>query len=644
MNRLDLSSEELSHTFAVLLRNHRRAAGLTQEELAERAQLSWRTISDLERGLKHPHRETSVLLAKALSLPTKELDAFIEAGAKPLARGPDAHIFPTGSQMESATLKTPKRLYRTNLPLQLTSFVGRDQEVAAIPLLLERTRLVTLTGTGGVGKTRLALQVMANVVENYLDGAWIVDLAPLSDPVLVPQAVAMAVGIQVEGGRLPLDVLLQRLNTAHVLLVLDNCEHVVAAAAALAEELLRRCPHVHILCTSREVLRLSGEMIWRVPSLSFPPQPVGEPLERILQYEAVQLFIERATAFQPDLGVTNATAGTVAHVCSCLDGIPLAIELAAARVRVLTVDQIATRLDDRFRLLTNGTRTALPRQQTLRALVDWSYDLLSTPEKIVLLRLSVFARGWTLEAAEAVCSDGRIARNEVLDLLTQLVDKSLVIAEEHGTESRYRLLETIRQYGAERLGEERRAVRRRYIAWAVMLAEQAELQLRGAEQVAWLDRLEDEHDNLRAALDGALEARSPGEEGQESDAGLRLASALWWFWYLRLYRREGLEWLQRALVGSTGEPTPARAKALLGAGLLTWDLLNDRERAQPLLDQSIVLYRVVDDKRGLAWALNVLGFCLRTWVRPTQQEAYSQGAALLAESLALSRARWTTGG
>ena len=348
--------------------------------------------------------------------------------------------FPPLSSLDNPSLPN-------NLPQQVTSFIGREAQVAQVKALLTKTRLLTLTGAGGSGKSRLSLQVAADPLDGEGDGVWLVELAGLSDPALVPQAVTGVLGVQEAAGKTVQQALVDWLKPKRLLLILDNCEHLVAACATLAADLLRNCPNIHILASSREPLAVAGEQTYRVPSLSLPDPKQAQTVEGLSQYEAVRLFIERAQAVQPSFSVTDASASAVAQVCFHLDGIPLAIELAAARVRSLSAEEINARLDNRFRLLTGGLRVALPRQQTLRALIDWSYDLLTETEKSLLRRLSVFAGGWTLEAAEVVCAGEPVEDFEVLDLLTALVDKSLVVAEPAGDGTRYRLLETIRQYG-----------------------------------------------------------------------------------------------------------------------------------------------------------------------------------------------------
>jgi predicted ATPase len=398
--------------------------------------------------------------------------------------------------------------FANNLPIQLTSFIGREKEIAEIKNLLEHNRLVTLTGSGGVGKTRHSLQVGAELLDAFADGVWLIELASVSDPGLVLPSVAAVLGVHEDEGH-PLTTALQdHLRAKTVLLLLDNCEHLLEASAQLADVLLHACPHLKILVSSREALGMAGEVSFHVPSLSLPDAQHLPSLERLTQYDSVRLFIERAVAVKSDFIVTNENAPAVAQVCSRLDGIPLAIELAAARVKGLSVDQISIRLDDRFRLLTGGSRTALPRQQTLRAMIEWSYDLLSEPERLLLRRSAVFVSDWTLEAAEAVCAepdpaDGSTGMTlEVMDILLRLVDKSLIIAEEKGRQARYRMLESIRQYASEKLMEsgEEESLRGRHLEFFLTFSEQAEPKLNGAEQLIWLNGLGAEYANLQAAL------------------------------------------------------------------------------------------------------------------------------------------------
>jgi len=489
-----------------------------------------------------------------------------------------------------------------NLPAQLSSFIGREQEIGAARRMLGETRLLTLAGTGGAGKTRLALQVAAEVIEDFPDGVWLVDLAPLSDPGLLPQTVAGVLGLGEEGGdRTLTETLTDALRLKSLLLLWDNCEHLVDACARLAESLLRACPGLRLLATSREALAIGGEAVLPVPSLSLPPARATP--EALAGCESVRLFVDRAMSALPAFRLSDGNAPAVAQVCARLDGIPLALELAAARVRVLTPEQIAGRLDDRFRLLSGGTRTALPRQQTLRALIDWSHDLLAPDEKALLRRLSVFAGGWSLEAAESVCAGGEGEDGEVLDLLSRLAAKSLAVVEapDEGR-VRYRLLENLRSYARERLAEagEAETLSARHRDWFLAFAEEAEPNLSGPEQASWLDRLERDHDNMRAALADCHD-RADGVE-----AGLRLAGALWKFWWMRGYFSEGRGFLGRALAMSAGADSLVRSKALTGAGILA-EAQGDYVSAVAHHQEGLTIYQSLSDDAKVAQALNNLG-------------------------------------
>ena len=514
-----------------------------------------------------------------------------------------------------------------NLPRHLTSFIGREREIADVKQWLSNTRLLMLTGSGGCGKTRLALQVGADLVEGFTDGVWLVELAPISDPVLVAQTVASTLHIREDPGRPLLATLTDHLGPKELLLLLDNCEHVVEACAHLADTLLRACPRLRILATSRESLAIAGEMTWRVPSLSVPDPTRLPSLERLTQYEAVRLFIERAVAARPDFTVTEGNAPALAQICHQLDGIPLAIELAAARVKVLPVNQIAERLNDLFRLLTGGGRTALPHHQTLEAAMDWSYDLLSDPERVLLRRLSVFAAGWTLEAAEAVCAGDGVPSSTFLDLLGQLLDKSLVMARVHdepSVEGRYWLQEPVRQYATRKLQESGSdtAVHRRHWEYFVDLVEHSSL--RGADQALWTDRFIVERDNLRAAL----ERSKASKDG--ADATLRLAASLWWFWFTQGALTEGRAWLEGALVLPGTTTAAARAAALYGAGAIAWTQ-GDMRRAAEFAGVALDLCRELDDRLGVIYSLTILG-----GVKMFQGE-YARTTAMAEEALALCR-------
>jgi non-specific serine/threonine protein kinase len=509
----------------------------------------------------------------------------------------------------------------------LTSLIGREHELSEVLALLGTERLVTLTGSGGVGKTRLALAVAAELVDRYPDGVWLVELAALTDPSLVPHAAAQILELREEPGR-PLSVVLSAfLQPKRLLLVLDNCEHLVGTCADLATALLRTCPDLHLLATSREGLGVAGEALYRVPSLAVPDPRHLPPVEMLATCEAVQLFVARAHTRGAGFSLTAQNAAAVAQICARLDGIPLAIELAAARVSALPVETIAARLAECFRLLTGGPRTVLPRQQTLRAALDWSHDLLSQPEQVLLRRLAVFAGGWTLEAAEQICAGEEVERWDVLDLLSTVVNKSLVLLEVASDSPRYRLLETVRQYARERLAVAGEAVQvgDQHLAWCLALAEQAEEALAGPEQDVWLVRLEVEHDNLRAALTWVRD-RGVWE------AGVQLAGALWRFWQTRSYLSEGRGWLEEVLAksGTSVMPAALRAHALYGTGNLA-RMQGDFARAVVLLEESLAIYRDLGDKGRIAQSLDLLGFVA------SNQGDYARAVALHEESLALDR-------
>jgi predicted ATPase/DNA-binding CsgD family transcriptional regulator len=493
-----------------------------------------------------------------------------------------------------------------NLPSQFSSFVGREKELAEVMRLLEETRLLTLTGSGGCGKTRLGLAAAGELAKGIENGAWLVELAPLSDPSLVPQAVATALGVREQPGGSLTGTLSGYLRTRKLLLVLDNCEHLIQASADLAEALLRTCPELRVLATSREALGITGEVAWPVPPLNLPDLRRLPDVENLPRYEAARLFMDRAVAVKPSFTVTEQNAASLAQVCYRLDGIPLALELAAARTKVLSVEQIAHRLDDCFEVLAEGGRTTMPRQRTLHATMDWSHELLGHEERVLFRRLSVFVGGFNLEAAEAVCAGEEIERSEVLGLLGRVVDKSLVLVREEEGQARYRLLETVRQYGREKLdgsGEEDEA-RRRHARYYVELTEGIERELTEPHQARWLTRLETEHDNLRAVLSWSL------GEGADVALSLRLAAALWNFWFTRGYLSEGRRWLEKAISRSGSVSTRARVRALNGAGSLA-TFQDEYEVAKVLIEEGLALSRELGDKEGIASSLaNLCGVAM----------------------------------
>lgn len=490
-----------------------------------------------------------------------------------------------------------------NLPLRLTSFVGREREIADVAALVQRERLVTVVGAPGVGKTRLSLQIARGALEAFPDGAWLVELAPLSDLELVPRAVADALGVREQPGRSLTSSVAGYLRTRHLLLLLDNCEHLIQAAATLVESLLQTCPGLHVLATSRELLAIEGEVTHRV-------QP-------LLDGEAARLFVDRARIAAPGFVLTERTSPIVGQICARLDGIPLAIELAAARVRALSPEQIAARLDDRFRLLTGGSRTALPRQQTLRGAVEWSHDLLAPSEQALLRRLAVFAGGFTLDAASWVLGD---PESDVVDLLASLVDKSLVQLDEASDldgERRYRLLETLRDYGLEKLAqyEELSSARGRHLDYFLAFVEEAEPHLTGSAAAAALARLAREHDNLRAALawcqHEAVSACEAGDASPASAVWLRLATALWVFWRVHGHYGEGRRWLEQALAAQQIRSRPAdlvlRARAHWGLAQLVASQ-GAYHLAVRQIELGLALARESSDERGIAYALSRLGY------------------------------------
>ena len=512
----------------------------------------------------------------------------------------------------------------SNLPAPITSFIGREREKAEVKALLSRSRFVTLTGTGGAGKTRLALEVAGEMLPEFPDGVWLVELAPLSDGALLTHTLASALNVGEQPGRPILATLTDSLGQKHLLLVLDNCEQLADATAALAGALLQACPRVHILATSRERLKVAGENIWRVSSLSVPdPRHLGTPT-MLNEYEAIRLFVERGAAVSPDFALTERNAQDVGRICWHLDGLPLPIELAASRLNVLSPRQIADRLADRFRLLKTESALVSPRHRTLEAVMGWSYDLLSDEERRLFRRLSVFAGGFTLEAAEAVY-DGRADEFDLIDLLTRLVDKSLIIPEDHDGEVRYRLLETVRQYGQDKLIEsgEAEEIRHRHRDLFLSLAEEAEPQVTGREQKLWLHRLEREHDNLRAALAWSLTHK-------EAEAGLRLASALWRFWYIRAHWSEGRHWLEATLSADGAMATLWHARALLGAATLASEQ-GDYQSAAAFLQKSRALSVQLGDRHGLA--LSTTGF----GILASRQGDYASARSYHEESLSLAR-------
>jgi len=587
----DTTDQEMDEniSFGTWLRQRRRALDLTQQTFADRVGCARITLSRIEADTLKPSKELAIILLEKVGIPPSEREPWVR-----FARGLSG--LPSKASQQSTSIRT-----KTNLPASLTSFIGRENEIAEVKQALNEHRLVTLTGSGGTGKTRLSLQVAADLLEKFDHGVWFVELAPLTDPELIPQTILSTIGISEQLGKTPIEILKEYLYEKSILIVLDNCEHLIEASAKLANTLLHAAPNLKVMASSREALGVKGEASYPVPSLTLPDIKHLPVIEQLSQYEAVRLFIDRALLVAPHFDVDKNNAPFITQICYRLDGIPLAIELAAARVKVMSAEQISKRLDDRFHLLTGGARTSLPRQQTLRALIDWSYDLQSENERLLLRRLSVFAGGWTLEATEEICVGDSIDTYDVLDLLSQLVNKSLVVVIEHSQsgETRYRMLETIRQYAREKLLEAggSETLRDRHLAYFVKLAKQAESELYTQNQIFWLDRLDNEVDNLRVALEWAL--------ARDVEAGLKLMVAPQLFWRTRGNPRELGDWLAQLLERyAVADSLRARALAIYCWSL---DSQGDMDKACMVAEQSLQLARTLSDKPVEAFSLLTLG-------------------------------------
>jgi predicted ATPase/class 3 adenylate cyclase len=511
-----------------------------------------------------------------------------------------------------------------NLPAQLTSFVGREKELTEVQKLLSDTHILTLIGPGGTGKTRLSIQAASALLDRFPDGLWLVELAPILDPLLVPRVTAITMGLRDEPQRPVIDMLCDYLREKKMLIILDNCEHLVDACAHMADRILHAAPDVRILASSREALGIGGEVTYRVPSLGLPDIGNLATADSFSQYEAVKLFIDRARAAVPAFSVTNDNAPAVAQICHRLDGIPLAIELAAAKIHVLGVEQIAKRLDDRFRLLTGGSRTALERHQTLRAAIDWSYNLLSSTEQVLFYRLSVFVGGWTLEAAESVCEGGSVRSEEVLNLLEQLIHKSLVIKEEEHGESRYQMLETIRQYAQEKLvlAIEKQDICNSHLKYFLKLSEQIEAEWVGARQGECVALINKEHSNLRSALEHAIKTNI--------EAGLYISGRL------AAYSEDSHEsrrWLAEFLQKLESKEYPhARAQALCRLSEILYRIEQYHE-AYAAAEESLALFRAVGDQYGEVDSLISLGWIFGYIADPAKRAEVLEQALALAKTL-----------
>jgi predicted ATPase/class 3 adenylate cyclase/DNA-binding CsgD family transcriptional regulator len=587
------------------------------------------TLSLVQRVMSAGHGGQILISSATENLLREQLPAHVslrDMGAQKFAGMPSAmrlfQVVTPDLPREFPPLRTQENL-PNNLPIQLTSFIGREKELEDVKRLLQNTRILTLIGPGGTGKTRLSIQAAGELLDQYPDGAWFVELAPILDPQLIQRTTAMALGLRDEPQRPVIDMLCDFLREKKMLIILDNCEHLVDACARMVDQILHATADIRILASSREALGIGGEVTYRVPSLQFPDLAHLPPIGVLNQYEAIRLFIDRATAAVPTFAVTNDNVPALAQVCFHLDGIPLALELAAAKIRVLSLEQIAKRLDDRFRLLIGGSRTVLERHQTLRAAIDWSYNLLTQAEQALFQRLAVFVGGWTLDAAESVCDGGGINSEDVLNLLEQLVNKSLVLTEEAGREVRYHMLETIRQYAHEKLlaAQGIEAVRDKHLAYFVKLVEQAEPELYRSNQVFWLNKLDDELDNFRLALDWALST--------DVEAGLWIAAIPWRFWDTRGYIQQLEDWLRQLLERHT------IADALHAQSIAIYSYCHYRQgdfsEASRLAESSLQMSTALSNRQLEAFCLSLLGMIT------LQQGNPGKGTPLLEQGLAMYR-------
>ncbi len=586
-------------SFGEWLKRRRKGMGFTQQQLAAQISCSTITLKKIEAEERRPSPQMVECIAEVLTVPYHERTSFLR-----FARG-DWKSAPT-LESEDRPWRVSTTSPRSNLPTPLTSFVGREKELKEISGLLSSCRLLTLTGPGGVGKTRLAIQTAHDSIKKFNDGVFWVGLVGLSNGSLIPHEIAQSLHVRGTPGEPFIETLKTYLETKDVLLVIDNCEHLIRPFAEYAEQLLAACAKLKILVTSIEALGLFNELIWQVPSLPFPEKQEPRSLKDFKEFASIELFDERASTAKPGFALDERNVSTVSQICRRLDGIPLAIELATARVKVLSVDEIAARLDDCFSLLTAGSRTDIPRHQTLRATMDWSYDLLTGAEQILFRRLSIFVGGFTLEAAEVVCSQGML-RKDILGLIGRLVDKSLVIVE-IGLEisgSRYHLLETIRQYAREKLldANETEPLCDQHLHFFMQLAEHTQPIFETARRTEWLPRLEIEHDNLRAALKWACK--------RDIETARFLAGMLERFWFFSDQLSEAYAWYARVL-GPDERPTVVKrglALALLGSGCVSLNL-GYMDEAQARLEQSVVLWQQIGEQRWLASSFQWLAYLL----------------------------------
>jgi predicted ATPase/DNA-binding XRE family transcriptional regulator len=568
-------------SFGAWLRQQRRALDLTQKAFADQVGCAEITVRRMEADEYKPSNELALVLFEKLGIPEPERAHWVRF-ARGLAGYPNHQAILTSAHEQS-----------TNLPIPLTSFIGRSKDVTLIQQRLARHRLVTLIGAGGIGKTRLSQQAVRQLLYDYANGVWLVELAAVNDPALVPQTVGMVFGIQRGSTHQALiETLIRFLRAKTLLLILDNCEHLLDACAQLTDTLLKNCPNLKILVTSREALGIIGEALYQVPSLTIPEVHSIETLEELNDYESIRLFEERAQLVQMNFALTKENVSSVAQICSRLDGIPLAIELAAVHIQTRSAEQIEEQLDQCFHVLTGGSRTALPKHQTLQASIDWSWRLLNDSEQTLLRRLSVFAGGFMLEAVEQVCTEDTIELWQVAEVLSQLVHKSLVVENQaSGRERRYRLLETIRQYTREKLIEsgEEENIRKKHLKYYLHLLERAEPEFKTPAQIEWNVRLHTERANIRAALEWACTT--------DVEAGLYISGRLWRYWE-DFDLREGEHWLRKLLELPEAHTYPrARAKALYAYGIIL-HLTGQNSLLEKTAEECLRIHRASGDQRG----------------------------------------------
>ncbi len=616
------------HSFGSWLRLKRKAFDLTREALADRVGCSVSMIRKLEEEERRPSAQIAGLLAEIFKIPLTERTAFLR-----FARGDWSSTPSLGDEEAPWRISTHTAIAqrsRSNVPATFTSLIGRDKDITAIHDYLTNPdiRLVTLIGAPGIGKTRLSIASASRSLDEFSDGVFFVVLSPLDQPSLIPSAISQALGYIEKNNLSPEEHLIEGIGNKRMLLVLDNCEHLIEDVARLASSLLSACSRLKILTTSREALGIPGEWLYSVPALDMPKEYSIIDVETVSEFPALALFAERARAARSDFALNPENIRAVVSICSQLDGLPLAIELIAARVKTLSIEQIAARLDDRFALLTSGSRIAASRQQTLRAALDWSYELLTETERELFRQLSVFAGGFTLEALESVALLD--SNQSILDALSRLVDKSLLLVEQQD-QPRYRFLEPIRQYARDKLNEtgESNLIQDRHLNHYLRVAEETEPYLFGVGQQDWKNRLELDHDNLRVALAWSLESN-------QIEAGLKMAGALAWFWHNKGHLSEGNLWLEKILASGIGTHGKERAKALRASSILATGS-GDYIRAKAFAESSIKLYREIGDDRGAGLVLADLGASLH-WGGKEEEAIES-----LEESLRLLRAtgeRW----